>query len=183
MNAQTPPSSWPNKWQHPTTKPYTAEVQLIHIPPGTRFGKLTVIKRGENIGKNRSLLVECDCGTFKTVQARYLRSGTTTSCGCARTNTANSGIKSSHPLYQIWKNMHGRCYNRKHGGYSGCGGLGIKVCERWHNFAVFISDMGERPPKTQLVRVKPMQDYTPENTRWLTPMKKRAVQIEHATAA
>jgi len=178
MNATSiaPPSSWPNKWPNSNSS-YINEVQAIHIPPGTRFGKLTVIKRGENIGKNRSCLVECDCGTFKTIQARYLRIGKITSCGCEKKKPPNSGIKTSHPLYQIWKNMHNKCTNRKHQNYPSCGGVGVRVCERWHDFALFIEDMGERPPKTQLVRMNPMKDFTPENTQWLTPMKKRAAHL------
>ena len=51
---------------------------------GQKFGKLTVIERAENTkaGKTR-WLCQCDCGNRKVVTGSDLRSGHTTSCGCA----------------------------------------------------------------------------------------------------
>ena len=122
------------------------------------------------------MLVRCDCGTEKIVQARYLREEKIKSCGCLRTASETDGHRrSDHPFYQIWKNMHARCNNRSHSGYAGCGALGVRVCERWHTFEAFIQDMGPRPPRTVLCRMDELKDYTPENTRWLTPMQQRAL--------
>lgn len=166
-----PPSTWPNAWPHST-----ASVQLIDISEGTRFGKLTVIKRAANIGKNRSFLCECDCGKFRVVQARYLRLDKIKSCGCAKGKTTQDGHKlSKHPLYQVWKNMTQRTTNNRHSGYAGCGALGVKVCEKWRNsFENFLADMSPRPPNTMLCRLRQGEDYTPENTVWLTAMARRA---------
>ena len=51
---------------------------------GLRFGKLTVISRGENTTDNKAQwLCQCDCGNTKLVRAAHLRSGATISCGCA----------------------------------------------------------------------------------------------------
>ena len=51
---------------------------------GQKFGKLTVIERAENTkaGKTR-WLCQYDCGNRKVVTGSDLRSGHTTSCGCA----------------------------------------------------------------------------------------------------
>lgn len=176
MNNQ-PPSSWPNSW--PTSS--VNSVRLIHIPEGTRFGKLTVIKRAANIGKNRSILCSCDCGGFRVVQARYLRLEKIKSCGCLKTAgsmTKDGRKKTNHPLYQVWMNMLRKTTNKKHQNYSTCGALGIRVCERWLTFENFLEDMGERPPNTMLCRIKLSEDYTPENTKWLTAMQRRAVHKE-----
>lgn len=52
---------------------------------GKRFGKLVVLKRGNN-DKNHRCTWDClcDCGNVINVKAAYLSSGGTTSCGCIR---------------------------------------------------------------------------------------------------
>lgn len=50
---------------------------------GQRFGKLLVIERAPNQGRNAVWLCRCDCGEFKVVPAYRLKSGETASCGCA----------------------------------------------------------------------------------------------------
>lgn len=50
---------------------------------GQRFGRLTVIERAPKLGKNTAWLCVCDCGEYKAVPAYRLKSGETTSCGCA----------------------------------------------------------------------------------------------------
>lgn len=49
---------------------------------GRRFGKLTVIRPAENIGKRTAWHCRCDCGEDVVVKTYHLRSGHTTSCGC-----------------------------------------------------------------------------------------------------
>lgn len=53
---------------------------------GSKYGKLTVIKRApkEPNEKNSKWLCVCDCGNILTVPACNLKSGNTTSCGCAK---------------------------------------------------------------------------------------------------
>lgn len=51
---------------------------------GQKFGKLTVIKRTNNIGTNVAWLCQCDCGNTTIVQSNNLRSGHTISCGCIK---------------------------------------------------------------------------------------------------
>lgn len=73
---------------------------------------------------------------------------------------------SSHPLYHTWENMRQRCYNSKHTAYKWYGARGIKICERWNNFANFVADVGEKPPGTTLDRKDNNGDYEPDNVRW-----------------
>ena len=49
---------------------------------GEYFGRLTVIKRAENIGSYTAWLCRCSCGNEKIVKTHELRSGGTKSCGC-----------------------------------------------------------------------------------------------------
>lgn len=49
---------------------------------GQRFGMLTVLRRGENIGRDTAWHCRCDCGREVNVRTCYLRKGKTHSCGC-----------------------------------------------------------------------------------------------------
>lgn len=67
---------------------------------GKRFGRLTVTELGTPIfsksgRKQLRWVCVCDCGNEVTVQANNLKSGHTTSCGCARESV---GLKLLHDL-------------------------------------------------------------------------------------
>ena len=51
---------------------------------GRKFGRLTVIRRAENDQRPNRWLCRCVCGCEKTIRAKDLRSGNTSSCGCWR---------------------------------------------------------------------------------------------------
>lgn len=57
---------------------------VLEIPPGTKFGSLTVIKEVAKVGQFRMMLCECKCGNQKVYRLGNLRSGGTKSCGCSR---------------------------------------------------------------------------------------------------
>lgn len=64
---------------------------------GKRFGKLTVIKRGDTHitsgGQKKAMwLCKCDCGNEKIVASQDLKSGHTKSCGCIPTKTKGVGL-------------------------------------------------------------------------------------------
>jgi hypothetical protein len=115
----------------------------------------------------------CDCGQKIEIRSSYLASGDTHSCGCLRREAA-ANLKMSHGLahksstYDIWVLMRQRCNNPKASGYEYYGGLGISVCPEWSSFAVFLTDMGERPDGLTLDRVDPFGDYEKSNCRWAT---------------
>lgn len=62
--------------------------------------------------------------------------------------------------------MMSRCNNKNHPRFIDYGGRGIKVCERWHDFAKFYEDMGEPPHKASIDRKDNDRDYEPDNCRW-----------------
>ena len=48
-----------------------------------KFGQLTAIRRGDNLGRYTRWICQCDCGRETTVRTDYLRTGQTPSYGCA----------------------------------------------------------------------------------------------------
>lgn len=56
---------------------------------GKRFGRLVVLGRTENRGKNVCWVCQCDCGNVKEATTMLLRSGNTKSCGCLLKETSS----------------------------------------------------------------------------------------------
>jgi len=78
------------------------------------------------------------------------------------------------PTYRSWYHMKDRCQNSSHPHYKDYGARGIRVCERWQDFANFLADMGERPEDKTLDRIDNNKGYEPGNCRWAT--KKQQTQ-------
>src|SRR3546814_4892899 len=110
----------------------------------------------------------CDCGKLKQVNIQRIRRQETTSCVCVHGNRPH-GL-SRTPTYESWAHMHQRCYNPRARQYHWYGGRGVTVCERWHTFENFLSDMGQRPQGACLDRKDPALGYSKENCRWV-PLK------------
>lgn len=69
----------------------------IEVPPGTVFGRLTVVEEASQCGARRMMLCLCECGTRKTVAIGKLRTGHTRSCGCLHREAAAERTR-AHPL-------------------------------------------------------------------------------------
>ena len=144
---------------------------------GQEFGRLTVTERAGSRSGRVAWTCRCACGKTVEVVSHSLTSGHTTSCGCWRNERnastqvvhghARRGVKPTQ-TYRTWQAMMTRCYNPNVKSYKDYGGRGVQVCEQWHSFANFLTDMGERPPGTTLDRKDNDRGYAPDNCRWAT---------------
>lgn len=88
------------------------------------------------------------------------------------------------PLYHKWQRTVSKCHTEGATRYVLYGAKGIKVCERWHDYDLFVEDMGETLTKgMHLVRRDPLGDYTPENCfaskKWQDPRRKRSATLTY----
>lgn len=153
---------------------------------GERFGRLTVVEKAGKANSHGVLWkCVCDCGKTTVTRSRYLRGGSTRSCGCLRAEQKSAWMSKSAQwntkhgmakrgrianLYTRWESMRNRCYNPSNIMYHRYGGRGIRVCDEWEEFEPFkewaIANGFNKG--LALDRVDGNGDYCPGNCRWVT---------------
>lgn len=139
---------------------------------GQRFGMLLVVERvtiGVSSNQHRCI---CDCGKEVIIKSGELKRGNYKSCGCNRTPRTTHDFR-QHPLYDVWKGMKARCYDKNHISYKNYGGRGVYVCEEWRkDFFSFYNWSLENGYEEGLTIDKDSKFgnlcYSPNNCKWVT---------------
>lgn len=139
--------------------------------PGKVFGSWTVLRRSDDDKRGQiQFEVKCACGNIRTVSAGHLRHGKSTACADCRIKHGHSIRGHKTAEYRIWCGMIQRCTNPNVKAFSRYGGRGIRVCDEWSTFEVFLADVGPRPSAAHSIDRYPDNDgnYEPGNVRWAT---------------
>lgn len=135
---------------------------------GVRFGRL--IAQSKTVkGKRVAWGCVCDCGTATIAAQVDLRSGDTTSCGCAKRDAMiarnyKHGLADT-PTHLAWKRMRRRVRHPEDRG-NACY-ANVTICKRWDKFENFLADMGDVPAGYSLDRISNHKGYSPSNCRWV----------------
>lgn len=147
---------------------------------GQKFNRWTVLRLDHHVGSKAFYACVCECGTNAIVRKDQLTRGVSKSCGCWKKEVAREqiirlstthGMANKTRTYGIWKGIHKRCENPNDKGWKDYGGRGIKVCDRWRDYELFLRDMGEAPPGMSLEREDNDGNYEPGNCHWATTIE------------
>ena len=85
-------------------------------------------------------------------------------------------------LYDVWRQMHRRCYSPACKDFPAWGGRGITICQEWHDvraFCAWAESAGYAAGLT-IERVDVNGNYEPGNCRWI-PNEKQASNTRRLT--
>ena len=142
---------------------------------GMRKAMLELVKV---VGKNKHGailgLFVCDCGNTKEIAVGNVFVGSVKSCGCYN-RSGDSSVRHGHNrgkpslTYSSWYAMKARCKGQSKLSKKNYKDRGIVVCERWHSFDNFLSDMGLRPSIGHSIdRIDNDGSYELGNCKWAT---------------
>lgn len=140
---------------------------------GQKFGRWTVIEQAGNSPRGAALWLSlCICGATGHPSGTDLRSGKSTSCGCASVEKATARVRthgdSGTRLHRIWKNIRARCLRETHPQFPDYGGRGVAICPEWSDFGTFRdwALLNGYADNLSIERSDVDGDYTPGNCIW-----------------
>lgn len=143
-----------------------------------RFNRWVVINKSDRRDKSGRIYWNCicDCGNNREVIGNLLITDHSKSCGCYQSDlmrlmlTTHGMSNSKNPLYEIWRGIKGRCYNKNNNAYKDYGGRKITMCDEWKNdFQKFYEDMKEGYQEGLTIeREKVNGNYEKSNCCWKT---------------
>jgi hypothetical protein len=145
-----------------------------------KYNRLTVLSKEPSIkdkwGTRTVVKCECECGNIKNYRLSDLKSGKTKSCGCLHkqiitVHNDGTNTRKHYYIYQLWKAIIKRCYNKNNHAYKHYGQRGITMYKLWINdYNSFkqwiITNLGERPINYSIDRIDVNGNYEPGNLRW-----------------
>ena len=123
-------------------------------------------RRHRAVYECRRCLCECEMAV-----SDFKRKKTDTCDRCTKIERNESHDECGTRLYNIWKGIKKRCYNKKEKSYPYYGGDGATVCNEWMNYEPFrdwANTSGYKDDLTIERDLSKSKEYSPTNCSWET---------------
>ena len=137
-----------------------------------KVNNLTILSRnGKDSNRNIMVLCKCECGNTKSFRLYHVLNGKRKHCGCLFYSKRRKTRGKYRKIYNVYRNMMSRCYNKDNIYYKNYGGRGIEVCDRWKDdYLNFLDDIEKSiglPSKNDTIdRIDNNKGYSLDNIRW-----------------